>query len=530
MYVKEYPSFWDKSNELLNGKEPSHISALDICPYPRGSIRKGRKGSYDIRSLKSEGYPRRQSIAKTYSMTIEAPITKVINLITAAQENSPIYIAQALDKVLEILRSTELYSPQFLGTVKVEDPIATDLLGGLLSQGPKPIIGVRRSSNESSASKGHSNVVSALSVSNILANVPSSIKTVLENEPKWDFDILQLERVTEKRPLVWLGMATFIRFDAFSYLKCNETTLQNWLTLIEANYHSQNAYHNSTHAADVLQATAYFLKRDKLKEVIDPLDAVGCLIAAVVHDVDHPGKTSPFLCNSRNELAILYNDLSVLESHHAAMAFKLTFSDERVNIFNNLERESYQVLRQTIIDMVLATEMTKHFEHLSKFVNVWTKPVLRDDESISGESTRESADSVSSITPENISVVKRMLIKCADISNPVRPLHLCIEWAKRIAEEYFSQTEEEKALGLPVCMPVFDRTKCSIPKSQTGFIDIFIRDMFEALDGFAEIPEIMERLRINYQYWKDQEQMVNSAKEQRRASAAAEKLEQNGTA
>lgn len=43
--------------------------------------------------------------------------------------------------------------------------------------------------------------------------------------------------------------------------------------------------------------------------------------------------SSAFLCNSNHELAILYNDLCVLESHHSALAFKLTISDDRVNIF-----------------------------------------------------------------------------------------------------------------------------------------------------------------------------------------------------
>lgn len=41
--------------------------------------------------------------------------------------------------------------------------------------------------------------------------------------------------------------------------------------------------------------------------------------------------------------------------------------------------------------------------------------------------------------PENITLVKRIMIKCADVSNPTRPLKNCIEWSRRIAEEYFCQ-------------------------------------------------------------------------------------------
>jgi len=118
---------------------------------------------------------------------------------------------------------------------------------------------------------------------------------------------------------------------------------------------------------------------------------------------------------------------------------------------------------------------------------------------------------------EEVNLVKRMLIKCADVSNPTRPLKMCVEWAKRIAEEYFnqvqpnvfrshgmgklrrlssspcsrrpltvarsvSQTDEEKINHLPVVMPMFDRATCSIPKSQIGFMDYIINDMFETWD------------------------------------------------
>lgn len=41
-------------------------------------------------------------------------------------------------------------------------------------------------------------------------------------------------------------------------------------------------------------------------------------------------------------------------------------------------RNHYRTLRQAIIDMVLATEMTKHFEHVNKFVNSINKPLAAE--------------------------------------------------------------------------------------------------------------------------------------------------------
>ena len=46
------------------------------------------------------------------------------------------------------------------------------------------------------------------------------------------------------------------------------------------------------------------------------------------------------------------------------------------------------------------------------------------------------------ISPENVAILKRMLIKCADVSNPARPLEICKNWAFRIAEEYFAQVSK----------------------------------------------------------------------------------------
>lgn len=75
-----------------------------------------------------------------------------------------------------------------------------------------------------------------------------------------------------------------------------------------------------------------------IQSSLDQLDEVAALIAATVHDVDHPGRTNSFLCNAGSDLAILYNDTAVLESHHAALAFQLTVRDSKSNIFKNTDR------------------------------------------------------------------------------------------------------------------------------------------------------------------------------------------------
>ncbi|KAM4868096.1 high affinity cAMP-specific and IBMX-insensitive 3',5'-cyclic phosphodiesterase 8B isoform X4 [Urocitellus parryii] len=456
-----------------------------------------RKESIDVKSISSRGsdapslqnrrYP---SMARIHSMTIEAPITKVINIINAAQENSPVTVAEALDRVLEILRTTELYSPQ-LGT-KDEDPHTSDLVGGLMTDGLR-----RLSGNEYVFTKNVHQSHSHLAMPITINDVPPSIAQLLDNEESWDFNIFELEAVTHKRPLVYLGLKVFSRFGVCEFLNCSETTLRAWLQVIEANYHSSNAYHNSTHAADVLHATAFFLGKERVKGSLDQMDEVAALIAATVHDVDHPGRTNSFLCNAGSELAVLYNDTAVLESHHTALAFQLTVKDTKCNIFKNIDRNHYRTLRQAIIDMVLATEMTKHFEHVNKFVNSINKPMAAETEGSDCE-----CNSTGKNFPENQILIKRMMIKCADVANPCRPLDLCIEWAGRISEEYFAQTDEEKRQGLPVVMPVFDRNTCSIPKSQISFIDYFITDMFDAWDAFAHLPALMQHLADNYKHWK----------------------------
>ena len=65
-----------------------------------------------------------------------------------------------------------------------------------------------------------------------------------------------------------------------------------------------------------------------------------------------------------SELAIMYNDLSVLESHHSAVAFKLLQTPD-CDILSNLTQKQSTSMRRIMIDMVLATDMSKHMSLLA---------------------------------------------------------------------------------------------------------------------------------------------------------------------
>lgn len=58
-----------------------------------------------------------------------------------------------------------------------------------------------------------------------------------------------------------------------------------------------------------------------------------------------------FTASSDSELALMYNDESVLENHHLAVGFKL-LQEDNCDIFQNLTKKQRQSLRKMVIDMV----------------------------------------------------------------------------------------------------------------------------------------------------------------------------------
>nr|XP_012646104.1 cAMP-specific 3',5'-cyclic phosphodiesterase 4A isoform X3 [Microcebus murinus] len=311
----------------------------------------------------------------------------------------------------------------------------------------------------------------------------------LENLNKWGLNIFCVSDYAGGRSLSCVMYTIFQERDLLKKFRIPVDTMVTYMLTLEDHYHGDVAYHNSLHAADVLQSTHVLLATPALDAVFTDLEILAALFAAAIHDVDHPGVSNQFLINTNSELALMYNDESVLENHHLAVGFKL-LQEDNCDIFQNLTKRQRQSLRKMVIDMVLATDMSKHMTLLADLKTmVETKKVTSSGVLL--------LDNYS----DRIQVLRNM-VHCADLSNPTKPLELYRQWTDRIMAEFFQQGDRERERGMEIS-PMCDKHTASVEKSQVGFIDYIVHPLWETWADLVhpDAQEILDTLEDNRDWY-----------------------------
>ena len=245
------------------------------------------------------------------------------------------------------------------------------------------------------------------------------------------------------------------------------------------------------------------------------------LLAAAVHDVEHPGKTNAFHVKLRTELAVTYNDASVLENHHVAHAFarmlnldlkdandkgnfnrqvvkqrrmsKLDRASEH-NLLCNTTDEQFDTIRKLMIDAIMHTDMTKHFA----MVNAARGLLMENDSSENDGSDEENRSKKEEASWELL----MYMLHLSDISGSGKGPHLFMKWTERVMDEFFLQGDVEAELGLDIS-PLCDRKTTSIPESQVGFIQYVVLPSYEVLGLCVAFVEqtVLPLIRANLDHW-----------------------------
>ncbi|XP_046444587.1 calcium/calmodulin-dependent 3',5'-cyclic nucleotide phosphodiesterase 1-like isoform X8 [Daphnia pulex] len=280
---------------------------------------------------------------------------------------------------------------------------------------------------------------------------PAEVARNLKLIDEWTFDVFALSDVSAGSPLRYLGIDLLNRYGVIHKFKIPSNTLESFLNQTEAGYcKHRNLYHNNTHAADVTQTLHYVLYQTGLMNWLTDLEIFAAIIAAIIHDFEHTGTTNSFHVMSGSETALLYNDRSVQENHHISAAFRL-MREEDCNILVNLSREEFREFRSLVIDMVLATDMSCHFQQIKAAKGLLTVPELSVDKS----------------------KILSLVLHCCDVAHPSKPWLLHRHWTDLLLEEFFQQGDNEKELGLPYS-PLCDRNNTLVAESQIGFIEFIV--------------------------------------------------------
>uniref|UniRef100_A0A8C7AQH1 3',5'-cyclic-nucleotide phosphodiesterase n=1 Tax=Neovison vison TaxID=452646 RepID=A0A8C7AQH1_NEOVI len=257
---------------------------------------------------------------------------------------------------------------------------------------------------------------------------PEAVIVTLKDVDKWSFDVFALNEASGEHSLKFMIYELFTRYDLINRFKIPVSCLISFAEGLEVGYSKyKNPYHNLIHAADVTQTVHYIM-----------------LHTGIMSDV-----------------ALLYNDRSVLENHHVSAAYRL-MQEEEMNVLINLSKDDWRDLRNLVIEMVLSTDMSGHFQQIKNIRNSLQQP--------------EGIDKAKTMS---------LILHAADISHPAKSWQLHHRWTMALMEEFFLQGDKEAELGLPFS-PLCDRKSTMVAQSQIGFIDFIVEPTFSLLTDSTE--------------------------------------------
>ncbi|RKP09303.1 hypothetical protein THASP1DRAFT_14461, partial [Thamnocephalis sphaerospora] len=216
-----------------------------------------------------------------------------------------------------------------------------------------------------------------------------------------------------------------------------EGCLVAFLDDVRAGY-LDNPYHSFAHGVDVASVVYNFLHMPYTMAWLTPLDRVSMMIAALCHDIGHPGLNNVYQVNARTELAQRYENISVLERYSCDLAKELL---EKHDLLRWIP-QSFAELETRMCETIVYTDMKFHFELLEQLHQLHGCSI--------------TAAPTDPLPSRQRSILCSILLHAADISNTARPWAVSKWWSESINAEFRHQSIREREEGLPLS-PGLDR-------------------------------------------------------------------------
>ena len=133
-----------------------------------------------------------------------------------------------------------------------------------------------------------------------------------------------------------------------------------------------NPYHNWHHAFDVTQTLYALATASGVLQRLSPVEQLAMLLAALCHDLEHPGVNNNFLTEVEPRLWHAAGTNSTLERHHFLRGLHLIYRAD-INLLAPLSLADRSGVESLMQRLILATDMARH----SEFVALCVLPLAR---------------------------------------------------------------------------------------------------------------------------------------------------------
>ena len=310
-----------------------------------------------------------------------------------------------------------------------------------------------------------------------------------------DFNIFKLEsQVMRENVFPIIAKSSYTNTNTTDYL--NTANLDCFLELARDGYKNV-PYHNSMHAADVCQTILIMLTHSNIVEILHltPIDVISLITASLIHDIGHPALNNTFQINNFSDVAITYNDKSVLENFHIAESFRI-LRREDANIFSKFDNNQYRNVRKRMIELVLSTDMISH----AKIVGL-IKNKLQLNGIQNGKNNNNLIDTDSPSLFDDQQEIMNFMIHTCDIGHNTKLFEVSYKWTYLLMNEFWSQGDMEKDLGMTVSF-LCDRNTSDVPRNQIVFIKSIILPNLEVLnDILPDLHHFKTNIESNLNSW-----------------------------
>jgi ankyrin repeat protein len=325
----------------------------------------------------------------------------------------------------------------------------------------------------------------------------------------WDFDSFKLSNAQRRAAVRAVIVMRHEHISEGSFLGDWATTCTSFVEGVQRGYTSPSTvpYHNWMHAVDATLAMNVMLDLCVTGLYFTAYERFALAVAAVAHDIGHPGMNNQFLAQTSHPLAVRYNDSSPLENHHCATLFELA-SQPGMAIFGDLEKDRYKEVRHYVIEAILATDYSRHLNLVQQVETLYemNKELFDTSDEMyrTGVSDFPSREVVDFFRRQDVKRhIRTIFLHYCDTSNPMKSFDVAQSWADIILEEFFMLGDREKERKIPV-QPLNDRDQVNKAFSQVSFIEFFIAPMGIAMVRI--IPDLritVDSLLANLEMWFD---------------------------